>query len=312
MNSVLVRCFGFMGDALYASSLAKKLKEVGYDRVVYLNGIPQVTGILQRNPFIDEVLTTYSPIINTCNIKVDETFNTEISIQQCMFVDPPAVQMQKDAGILNSSPEFEVYTNPDIDAVVQTQYKDEPYITIMEPTSWELKSYIFTREQYNAGVDVPQFGYGGKHRNIRNIIKSFSDTHKFIFVGADSNHPTLALPFSNGHRSLDLEASIIKYSKAFIGVEGGLANLAAGVGTRTILTSDFVHQLYGWNGVIRKIEEPKLGPRYYFPDVQHIDINPYLSDEEVGIEINKCINGDYSSVITGNIFMGTGDIRQWI
>ena len=34
-----------------------------------------------------------------------------------------------------------------------------------------------------------------------------------------------------------------------------------GVGTKTIITGDYVHQLYGWNGVIRKLKEPKLGPR---------------------------------------------------
>ena len=47
-------------------------------------------------------------------------------------------------------------------------------------------------------------------------------------------------------------ASLIKAADCFIGSEGGLANLAAGVGTKTIITGDFVHQLYGWNGVIKK------------------------------------------------------------
>jgi hypothetical protein len=59
-------------------------------------------------------------------------------------------------------------------------------------------------------------------------------------------------------------------------------------------------------------QEPKLGPRYYFPDVPHVDVNPYLTDKETGDEMNKCIKEDYSSVSTGRIFMGTNSIREWL
>ena len=297
-----------MGDVLYASSLAKKLKEQGYDRVVYLNGIPQVKGMLTRNPYINEVLTTHTPTNDTHHIAVKEHFDKEIYIQQCTFIKPPAIQMQIDAEIKNPSPEFEVYTDPEIDSAVEREYRNRPYVTIMEPTSWEAKTYLFTRDEYKRGIDIPPKGYSGKNRDVRNIIKIAMKEHpdlSVLYVGADADHPTMSIPFSNGHRSLDLEASLIKYSIAFIGAEGGLANVAAGGGTRTILTYDFVHQLYGWNGVIRKVSpEPKLGPRYYFPDVKHVDINPFLSDNEVGIEIGKCLHEDYSGQFNDAIFVG--------
>ena len=73
---------------------------------------------------------------------------------------------------------------------------------------------------------------------------------------------------------------MIKACDWFIGAEGGLANLASGVGTKTIITGDYVHQLYGWNGVIENNQEPKLGPKYYFPE-GHYTLDPYLTDEEV-------------------------------
>ena len=69
-----------------------------------------------------------------------------------------------------------------------------------------------------------------------------------------------------------------------------LSNLAAGVGTKTIITGDFVHQLYGPNGVLRKIEEPKLGPKYYFPESGHVTLNPFLTDDEVAEQIIKELN----------------------
>jgi hypothetical protein len=85
----------------------------------------------------------------------------------------------------------------------------------------------------------------------------------------------------NDSKSLTFEASLLKACDAFIGTEGGLANLAAGVGCKTILTGDFIHQLYGWNGVLKKIKTRQLGPDIYFPKVGHIMINPYYNDNEV-------------------------------
>ena len=88
--------------------------------------------------------------------------------------------------------------------------------------------------------------------------------------------------------NFSMSASMLKFCDYFIGGEGGLCNLAAGVGTKTIITGDYVHQLYGWNGVIKKIKEPKLGPEFYFKE-GHTSLNPYLSDEEVVKEMIKII-----------------------
>jgi hypothetical protein len=86
-------------------------------------------------------------------------------------------------------------------------------------------------------------------------------------------------------KSILFECSVMKYCDGFIGTEGGMCNLAAGVGARTIITGDFVHQLYGWNGVIKKINEPKLGPIYYFGNENHTVLNPYMTDTEVSNSI---------------------------
>ncbi len=81
----------------------------------------------------------------------------------------------------------------------------------------------------------------------------------------------------------------MKFCDAFVGTDGGLATIAAGVGARTIITGDFNLQLYGWNGVIRKIKEPKLGPIHYFPNEGHVVLDPYLTDEEVAAHIVKLV-----------------------
>ena len=84
-----------------------------------------------------------------------------------------------------------------------------------------------------------------------------------------------------------LTASIIKNCDYFIGGEGGLCNLAAGVGTKTIITGDFTHQLYGWNGVLQKNKFNMVGPKFYFGEDKHIELDPYLTDDQVIEQINK-------------------------
>ena len=89
-------------------------------------------------------------------------------------------------------------------------------------------------------------------------------------------------------KSLLFEASLMKYCDAFLGTDGGLATIAAGVGTKTIITGDFNLQLYGWNGVIKKIKHPKLGPYEYFGE-PHIVLDPYLNDNEIINNIIKLL-----------------------
>jgi hypothetical protein len=42
--------------------------------------------------------------------------------------------------------------------------------------------------------------------------------------------------------------------------------------------------------VLRKIREPKLGHKYYFKEVAHSGLNPYITDIEVVEQILANIN----------------------
>lgn len=294
MNNALVVCHGYLGDHLFASSLAQKLiEENQFDSIDYLVGFPQVIPLLQLNPYITNVLfdgnVTPSPTTNTTEYK------KVIRLRPLSFVEPPCIEFQKIAGVHNPTPNFTVYTDSNIDYSIKKEFAEIgnlPIVAIM--SNWAPKTYRFTKEQYAAGIDVPNKGYGGSWRDISYIVERIKENFATIEVGAPENisqfETATRLPLST--RSLLEEASILKHCSFFVGAEGGLANLAAGVGCKTILTSDFVHQLYGWNGVLKKIQEPKLGPRYYF-DTNHIDLDPYLSDEEVANQIINIINRSY-------------------
>jgi hypothetical protein len=128
------------------------------------------------------------------------------------------------------------------------------------------------------------------NRNINYIISQLSlrDDLHLIEVGKPNGSSSTNTDLASVSE-YSLTASIIKNCDYFIGAEGGLVNLASGVGTKTIITGDFIHQLYGWNGVIEKCSEPKLGPKYYFEEKNHITLNPYLTDQQVIEKINKII-----------------------
>ncbi len=281
MKTALINCVGFIGDNLFASSIPKKLKQEGFDEVDILLSIPQPLELIDNNPYIDGTYLTnpnkqYTKIFQLYPIHRQST---------------PCYQFQQQCGISSPDDSFEIYTNKKLDEYVDLllkPYRDKKVVAWM--SNWEEKSFLFTEEEYNLGVDVPNLGYGGKRRDIPYIISELekNDNIALIEVGK---------PLGYNQREVDLDtvssytltASLLKNCDYFIGSEGGLCNLAAGVGTKTIITGDYVHQLYGWNGVIEKNQEPKLGPKYYFPEVGHVTLDPYLDDNQVVNEIIKNI-----------------------
>lgn len=284
----LVITHGFFGDILFATSLASKLREEqGYVQVDYLIGFPQMLRLVQNNPHIDNVFVSQAPSPAPQRAGVDvSSYDRVVQLGSLGFETPPAYEYQKLAGIQNPTSTYEVYTEPSYDTIAQKAIEDlkeggKKVLAIM--SNWEPKTYLFTPEQYKAGIDVPNLGYGGSHRNIGLILSQLKEEYVLLEVGVPPNVNQIATSTlgDNNQKSILFEASLMKYCDAFVGTEGGLANIAAGVGTKTIITGDFNLQLYGWNGVLKQIKEPKLGPVHYFPEEGHVVLDPYLTDEEV-------------------------------
>ena len=148
--------------------------------------------------------------------------------------------------------------------------------------NWEEKSFGYTEEEYKRGVDVPNLGYGGRRRDI-NFIE-LSKRYLLIKVGFD---PGVTQNQIGLLTTLNTITPQYCHNVITIGGESGLINLAAGVGTKTTIIGDYVHQLYGWNGVIRKLKEPKLGPEFYF-ESGHVSLN-HSTDKEVVEQIINII-----------------------
>jgi len=291
----LVITCGYFGDIMFASSLAPKLVKQ-YEQVDYLIGFPQMKTLLENNPSIHNVFVSETPTPHPAGYQFHgfHGYNRVIQLRPLNYLVTPCEEYQRAAGFTETTSEYKVYTLPQYDAIANAyvkQLKEEhgkPVVGIM--TNWEPKTYIFTEEQYKAGIDVPNLGYGGSHRNIQSIVDELTKHCTLIPIGVGNLSQQQTIHISDDDsKSLTFEASLLKACDAFVGTEGGLANLAAGVGCKTILTGDFIHQLYGWNGVLKQIENPQLGPDKYFPKVGHIMINPYYNDNEVIKQIIESI-----------------------
>ena len=287
---LIITC-GFFGDIIFASSLAEKLSSQ-YSQIDYLIGFPQVQRLISNNPFINSVYVSEFPGPHPINNSLEYSlYDKIIKLESLNYQITPCEEFQQFAKIINPTSEYKVYTQPEYDKIAQKLIQDlrnqyeKPVIGLM--SNWESKTYLFTEEQYKLGIDVPNFGYGGKHRDINFIVNELQNYFILYPLGVENlnQQQTLSIP-EDDVKSILFEASILKYCDAFIGTDGGLATIAAGVGTKTIITGDFNLQLYGWNGVIKKIQDPKLGPFKYFGK-PHIILDPYLNDKEVITQILK-------------------------
>jgi hypothetical protein len=256
------------------------IEEGQYDVVDYVVGFPQILPFFERNPYIRNVSITNtgpSPIVPNNA----DTYNKVFQLGPINRIIPPAVEVQLMCGVKNPTPQFYVHTNPELDKLVLDTYGNKTEMVVAIMNGWKERSFLYTSEQYERGIDVPNLGYGGSHRDTDYITNKLEERYSSIRVGPEQKFVN-QFSFTYDGPSFDLTASILKYCDVFVGAEGGLANLAYAVGTKTIITGDFVHQLYGPNGVLQKLDEPKIGPVHYGDvDGRHINLSPYLSDEEV-------------------------------
>jgi hypothetical protein len=280
MRSCLIVCHGYFGDHLFANSIAEQLINEGqFDVVDYVIGFPQVLPFFERNPYIRNVsITTLGPSPQVPHNA--DTYNKVFQLGPINRMVPPAVEVQLMCGVTNPTPRFYVHTNPELDKLVLDTYGEKVGKVIAIMNGWKERSFSYTPEQYSLGINVPDLGYGGLRRDTDYIVNQIEQHYSSIRVGPTGKVNQFSFDYDGP--SFDLTASILKYCDVFVGAEGGLANLAYAVGTKTIITGDFVHQLYGPNGVLQKLDEPKLGPIYYGDvDGKHVSLDPYLKDTEV-------------------------------
>ena len=305
MTRFLIRCRNIeIGDILFASSIAKKLKEehsecsVDYD----LNYL-QPLELLQNNPYIDNVYfkESFGPY--------DETFTIMDGFDTLSPYESAVSQFQTLCNVENVDDTFEVFTNVALDysikksmqELVHVNYWEKPPIKVCYVMDWGRKSFLFTEDEYNkaeGGQDGT--GYGSGPRNVDNIIEPLQHNLDIMLfaVGMDLKD-SKRFPSINSTSKFTFTASLIKNSDYVIGPEGCLTNLSSVLKTKTIITTDYIYQMFGPKGIrwqqsggdLNNLETrvPFLGPCRYFPDAGHVHLNPFLTDKEVGETILETV-----------------------
>ena len=308
MTKILVKCRNIhIGDILFASSVAKKLKEENEQCIVDFDiDYLQPLELLKLNPYINEVYFKDS------KKNYDKVFNL---IETDYVIDPyesAPRQFQRLCNIKKLDDTFEIYNNSMLDYSIQKSMDElvkleewsADIIKVGYQMDWNKKSFLFTEDQYYAaegGEDGS--GYGSGNRSTWDIIKCL-EAHPNILLfalGLDENTHK-RYPAINTTSRFSFTASLIKNCDYVIGSEGCLTNISSALETKTIITTDYIYQMFGPTG-IKWLKEggdknnletriPFLGPLKFFPHGNHVHLNPFLTDEQVGQEIlNIILNG---------------------
>jgi ADP-heptose:LPS heptosyltransferase len=284
---ILVNCRGFIGDILFASSLAKKYHEMfnGQCEVHYHIPLIQPLELLENNPYIEHVwMIPVNEIIQRFR------YDLIVNIPEVDQSIPATIQMQAAGGIENQSLEFDVYTSPWYDAEsaehvykLRTRFKDtKPVKVVAYQNDWAWKAYQCTPESLLSGIGAP-------HRNTDMIIHELGLRYELVKIGFDRTVSQFDANAADSN-SFTRSASLIKFCDFFVGSEGGLSNLACAVGTRCIITTDFMEQNYGPHGLVRPHDTIAMGPATYYPDAEHVHLDPCLTDRQVVEEIIRIID----------------------
>ena len=95
---ILINTVGFIGDNLFASSVAKKLKQQQDCEVDFKLSLPQPFELLSLNPYIDNVYLE----------KSNKQYDIEYNLKPIHRKLTPCEQFQIQCDVREYSPEFEI------------------------------------------------------------------------------------------------------------------------------------------------------------------------------------------------------------
>ena len=223
MTKFLIKCRNIeIGDILFASSIAKKLKQENKKCIVDFDlNYLQPVELLSNNPYIDNVY--YKENVGT----YDEIYKIT---DESHTLDPyksAVSQFQSLANIKNPDDTFEVYTNKVMDyslgrsmtELVKIGEWDSSFVKVCYVMDWERKSFLFTESEYEkaeGGEDGT--GYGSSPRNIHDILKAMYHPEIMLFaIGIDAKI-SKAFPSINATSKFSFTASLMKNSDYVVGI----------------------------------------------------------------------------------------------
>ena len=264
--NILIINIGFIGDSLFAASLAENCKKNGYNRVDLLIGFPQTFDLLKLNPYIDNVyqanvIGAYPNINNfpsECDINAyDGIYSTAHSCFSEKFLDT----YNKTLNLKHLEYNFNLYL-PEMEFEM-----DNVKPKLAFHTDWDKRS----------------FQKNGKPRDVDFIINNLSKYYDVYRVGANSHFEH----DNNKPYNFLIECGFISKCNLFFGFPGGMHWIAAGAGIKTITTSEHMMKHFKSTGDFKGNtiddfrNEFMLHASHHFTNQEHILLEPELEDQDI-------------------------------
>lgn len=249
-RKAVVVATGWLGDAIACSAAASSLSELGYQTTLLIRW-PQLKPIFDCDPrFKTQVYGKYltykitRPLFpSRFDVIVREPKGWSYSL-------PFTSEIRKLAGCEPTS-EYQLY---------------------LPSTTTALTAPISKRPQIALARDIYKRAYG---RDISQLVQKLSELADIQWVGLDSS-----MNSKHGKTNNMLnDAACIKNADLFIGPEGGLLWIAAGLGTKCVYFTEHileVERVQGKTGLMKI-----LGSENHFPQKGHHALKPYCTNEEV-------------------------------
>lgn len=279
MSKILVVNEDFLGDVIFSTSIADRIKEENPDHDIdYAMRWPQLVALLRNNPNIRKAYWSFNMIR-----ELDE-YDEIIKLNKITKEVTPPRQYQTEAGIRDPNDKYKVYISEEADEYAYLMTKEMRRINgkriIGVQNNWIERAFLYTKEQYERGENKKDIGYGDGKRDLDRVLLTLHDTFNLIPLGMPPGTSQTA-PEASNPIFLEAHCAVMKHCDYVIGAEGGIINMAAGVGAKTIVDMSACWMLYGPNGLHVKLDQPMLGPDFYFPDEGHIHLDPYITDDEL-------------------------------
>ncbi len=238
---------GWLGDTIACSAAATSLYEKGYEVDFYILW-PQLKPILVNDQRFRTIV--YSKFLISFFKRPLFQSRYDLIVREpngWSYEEPFTSQIRRIAGC-EVKPEYELFLPKTIPNLLKD--KSKPVIT-------------FAR-------DTEKRAYG---RDISDLLKRLSLHADIEWVGLD---PKLSSK-KGKNKALILDAIKISQSDIFVGPEGGLLWLAAGLGKKCIYFSEHIQELAKKIG--RGIPTLCLGSTRHFPNGNHIELPAFCSTE---------------------------------
>jgi hypothetical protein len=245
-KSAAVVATGWLGDTIACTAAASSLNEAGY-AVTFFTRWPQLVSILRNDGRFKVLLYRYLRLKPLLKFILPFFYEKVIwEPDRWSYQEPFTSEIRRIAGC-EPKPEYQLFLNHNV-------------VTDSHPRS---PSVAVSRDLYKRA-------YG---RNMDDFIKQLEGIAKISWVGLPAKKNS---KHGKNHDLLE-DARIISESDIFVGPEGGLLWLAAGIGKPCIYFTENIVEVARQNGLASL--DHVLGSKNYFSNQSvHIPLAPYCSN----------------------------------